>query len=167
MKETVELAQEKGMQGEKRIEKSDGIFRRLAQEALRAARFSYSPYSGFQVGAALLTEEGQIYTGCNIENAAYGPSVCAERTAIFKAVSEGHRRFRALAVTGGPNGAGAIAPCGVCRQVMKEFCKPDFPILFVESEEKYELHTLGELLPYSFGAEQLTTEHESRHNADR
>ena len=142
---------EREVEGEDRAE----VFRRLAAEALKAAQLSYSPYSKFKVGAALLTEEGEIYTGCNIENAAYGPSMCAERTAIFKAVSEGYRHFQALAVTGGFHGAGAIAPCGVCRQVIKEFCKPDFPILFVESEDKFELHTLGELLPYSFSAEQL------------
>ncbi len=134
------------------------VFGRLAAEALKAAQLSYSPYSNFKVGAALLTEEGEIYTGCNIENAAYGPSMCAERTAIFKAVSEGHRHFRALAVTGGFHGVGAIAPCGVCRQVIQEFCKPDFPILFVASEDTYEQHTLGELLPYSFSSQELTKE---------
>ena len=97
--------------------------RQLIAQALTARTFSYSPYSHFQVGAALLTKDGKIYSGCNIENAAYGPSNCAERTAIFKAVSEGQLEFAAIAITGGKEGEhDYAAPCGVCRQVMMEFC---------------------------------------------
>ena len=115
------------------------------------------PYSHFHVGAALLTRQGKIYTGCNIENAAFGPSNCAERTAFFKAVSEGEHNFNAIAIVGGPedeNGKPVIKdfcpPCGVCRQVMAEFCKKDFEIILAKSPEEYKAFTLGELLPESF-----------------
>ena len=102
----------------------------------------YSPYSHFQVGAALLTKDGKIYSGCNIENAAYGPSNCAERTAIFKAVSEGQLEFAAIAITGGKEGEhDYAAPCGVCRQVMMEFCEPDFEIIVAKSETEYKVYT--------------------------
>ena len=127
----------------------------LAAEAIRAAENSYSPYSRFRVGAALLTEDGNIYRGCNIENASYPVTLCAERTALCKAVSEGERKFRALAVTGGPAGKGPASPCGMCRQALREFCGPDFAILLVEDLNKYEIHTLGELLPRAFGPENL------------
>ena len=120
---------------------------KLAREALRAAQFSYSPYSHFQVGAALLAESGKIYRGCNVENASYPVTLCAERTALGKAVSEGERRFRALAVT--------ASPCGMCRQALREFCGPDFPVLLVQDMNKYEIYTLKELLPRSFGPENL------------
>ena len=118
---------------------------------------SYSPYSGFKVGAALLCESGKVYCGCNIENAAYTPTVCAERTAFFKAVSEGERGFLKIAVSGGKNGeiSGAFPPCGVCRQVMREFCNDGFEILIVKENGKYDALTLGELLPYSFSPDNL------------
>ena len=130
---------------------------RLAEEARKQA---YAPYSGFLVGAALLAESGEVYMGCNIENAAYGPSNCAERTAFFEAVSEGERRFSAIAVVGRPAGTsdspGRICtPCGVCRQVMAEFCEPDFVIVAAADENRWILYTLGELLPESFGAQNL------------
>ena len=110
----------------------------LVREALEAMHFAYVPYSGFTVGAALLTKSGKVYRGCNIENAAYGPSNCAERTAIFKAVSEGEREFAAIAVVGGKNGDASdiFPPCGVCRQVMQEFCAPDFMIYMGRSDGK-------------------------------
>lgn len=122
---------------------------RLAEEA-RA--YSYTPYSGFAVGAALLTKSGKVYTGCNIENASYTPTVCAERTAVFKAVSEGEKEFAAIAIIGGPAGEKGrfCAPCGVCRQVLREFCALDFRIL-LGSVDKVQAYTLGELLPTSFG----------------
>ena len=126
---------------------------RLAMEAMEKA---YAPYSGFHVGAALLCSDGTVFTGCNIENAAYSPTNCAERTAIFKAVSEGHRDFAAIAVCGGKGGklAGLCTPCGVCRQVLQEFCKEDFPI-YLAHKDGYKLLTLGDLLPYSFGEASL------------
>ena len=127
---------------------------RLASEARKG---SYSPYSGFQVGAALLTKTGKVYLGCNIENAAYTPTVCAERTALFKAVSEGERSFKALAVIGGKKGTeGAFcAPCGVCRQALAEFCDPEMPV-YLGTAAAPEVHTLGELLPLSFGSADLS-----------
>lgn len=125
----------------------------LCEIAIRAMDNSYSPYSGYRVGAALLCKDGKIFTGCNIENSAFSPTVCAERTAIFKAVSEGEKDFEAIAVAGGKDGIikGAFPPCGVCRQVMAEFCKPDFKIIFVTGKNEYEKHTLSEILPFSFG----------------
>ena len=121
----------------------------LAKEAMTR---SYSPYSGFKVGAALLCGDGTVYQGCNIENAAFSPTVCAERTAIFKAVSEGHRSFAAIAISGGPEDGELqyCAPCGVCRQVMAEFCDPDTFLLYLVHENGYDTHTLGELLPCGF-----------------
>lgn len=129
----------------------------LCARALEMRKFSYVPYSRFRVGAALLTAEGKIYTGCNIENAAYTPTMCAERTAFAKAVSEGERSFRAIAIAGGQEGAEPdyCAPCGVCRQVMREFCDRDFRILLVRSEGDCREYTLEELLPHSFGPEDL------------
>lgn len=123
----------------------------LIDEAKQAMATAYAPYSGFQVGAALLCADGTVYTGCNIENAAYSPTLCAERTAFAKAVSEGRRDFTAMAVCGGKNGviSGICTPCGVCRQVMAEFCREDFQILLV-TPEGYEKRTLGQLLPESF-----------------
>lgn len=130
---------------------------KLAQEAMTMA---YAPYSGYKVGAALLCADGTVYKGCNIENASYTPTVCAERTAIFKAVSEGHRDFAAIAVCGGKDGVltGAFPPCGVCRQVMREFCSVDFPVYLVGAGGSYETLTLGQLLPYSFSAEEYMQE---------
>ena len=129
----------------------------LIKTAIKMQNMSYAPYSHFHVGAALLSKNGQVFTGCNIENAAYGPSNCAERTAIFKAVSEGVKDFEAIAIVGGPedkDGKPTIEdfcpPCGVCRQVMSEFCKKDFKIILAKSPENYKIYTLEELLPLSF-----------------
>ena len=121
----------------------------LAKEAMQNA---YAPYSGFQVGAALLCKDGSVYQGCNIENAAYSPTNCAERTAFFKAVSDGKREFSAIAICGGRGGVitGRITPCGVCRQVMAEFCEEAFPIFLAKADGQYEEKTLGQLLPESF-----------------
>lgn len=120
--------------------------------------YSYVPYSGFRVGAALLTKEGRTYKGCNIENAAYTPTNCAERTAFFKAVSEGERNFKAICIVGGKDGilTEYAAPCGVCRQVMMEFCNLDtFQIILATSREQYDIFTLKELLPLGFGPDNL------------
>ena len=124
----------------------------LAKEAMSHA---YAPYSGYQVGAALLCADGTVYQGCNSENAAYGPTNCAERTAFFKAGYDGHRAFSAIAVCGGKDGAitGQFPPCGVCRQVMREFCRDDFVIYMAGPEEAYEAITLAQLLPHSFQAD--------------
>lgn len=126
----------------------------LAQNAMAQ---SYSPYSGCSVGAALLCGSGRVYVGCNIENASFTPTVCAERTAFFKAVSEGERSFVMIAVAGGKNGEikEAFIPCGVCRQVMAEFCGPDFVILTALDGGKYDRHTLSELLPFAFSPERV------------
>lgn len=125
----------------------------LAALAIEAMQKAYAPYSGYTVGAALLTTSGRVFTGCNIENASFTPTVCAERTAVFKAVSEGVREFAMLAVAGGKNGQvqGAFPPCGVCRQVLAEFCGPDFPVLIVKGAEEWERTTLSALLPLAFG----------------
>ena len=125
----------------------------LALTAINAMNAAYAPYSGYRVGAALLTASGRVYTGCNIENASYTPTVCAERTAVFKAVSEGERDFAMLAVAGGKDGevTGTFPPCGVCRQVLVEFCSPDMPIILVkDADGNGEMLTLGELLPMAF-----------------
>lgn len=133
--------------------------RELIQAALDAREFAYAPYSGFRVGAALLARDGRIFTGCNVENAAYGPSNCAERTAVFKAVSEGARDFTAIAVTGGPGESAPesyTAPCGVCRQVLMEFCAPEhFPVLLGRGDLTWKEYTLAELLPVSFSPKDL------------
>ena len=134
----------------------------LIRKAIEAMNAAYTPYSGFRVGAALLTEDGRIYQGCNIENAAYTPTLCAERTAFFKAVSEGERRFSAICIVGGKDGilSGYTAPCGVCRQVMREFCQPDhFRIILAKDEEHWKEYSLSELLPEGFGPENLQKEH--------
>lgn len=126
--------------------------------AIEQLKYSYTPYSGFKVGASLLTKNGKLYTGCNIENAAYTPTNCAERTAFFKAVSEGERQFQAICIVGGKDGVLTeyAAPCGVCRQVMMEFCNPDtFQIVLATSREQYEVFTLKELLPLGFGPDNL------------
>ena len=123
----------------------------LIEMAKKAMLGAYAPYSGFRVGAALLCADGTVYTGCNIENASYSPTICAERTAFAKAVSDGKRAFTAIAVCGGKDGVitGTCPPCGVCRQVMAEFCRPDFEILLVKPEG-YETRRLSQLLPDSF-----------------
>lgn len=126
--------------------------------AIRQLDFSYAPYSGFKVGAALLTKSGKFYTGCNIENASYTPTNCAERTAFFKAVSEGEKEFEVICIVGGKDGilTEYASPCGVCRQVMMEFCNPDaFQIILATSREQYEIFTLKELLPLGFGPTNL------------
>lgn len=129
----------------------------LMRTAIQAREYSYSPYSNFRVGAALLCADGSVYTGCNMENAAYTPGICAERTAVYKAVSEGKRDFLAIAIAGGPAGILELtAPCGVCRQVMREFCDPDsFRIILGTGEEDLRSYLLKELLPLSFGPENL------------
>ena len=127
----------------------------LINTAVAQLSYSYTPYSHFKVGAALLGKNGQIYTGCNIENSAFSPTNCAERTAFFKAVSEGCRAFKAIAIVGGGQGAPAsyTMPCGVCRQVMMEFCNPEtFEIVAAISESDYQVYKLKELLPEAFGA---------------
>ncbi len=124
----------------------------LIEQAKAALRHSYSPYSHFCVGAALLTADGKVFTGCNVENAAFGPSICAERTAFCKAVSEGERHFCAIAIVGGKEGviSDFCPPCGVCRQVMSEFCKGDFRIILTDGS-KIKTWTLDQLLPERFG----------------
>ena len=132
--------------------------KKLIAMAIEAMGRSYSPYSGFCVGAALLTKSGKIYQGCNIENAAYSPTNCAERTAFFKAVSEGEREFEAICIVGGQNGrlTDYTSPCGVCRQVMMEFCNPEtFEVIAAVSEDDYRVFKLKELLPEGFGPDNL------------
>ena len=128
----------------------------LTLKAVKVMDNAYAPYSGFKVGAALLSADGRVFVGCNIENAAYTPTNCAERTAFFKAVSEGRRDFCRIAIVGGKDGviSSPTAPCGVCRQVMREFCGDDFIILLYDGENIIET-TLGELFPRSFGPEDL------------
>ena len=139
-------------------ELSEMLIQSLIETAVEQLRFSYTPYSHFKVGAALLAADGTIYTGCNIENAAYTPTNCAERTAFFKAVSEGVRDFCAICIVGGMNGvlSGYTAPCGVCRQVMMEFCDPEtFQIILAAADGKYKIYRLKELLPEGFGPDNL------------
>ena len=128
----------------------------LLLKAIEARELAYEPYSNHKVGAALVGKSGKIYLGCNVENAAYTPTNCAERTAIFKAVSEGEREFTAIAVVGGLGDklSDVCAPCGVCRQVMAEFCDADMKII-LGTPEKIVVTTLSELLPYSFGKNNL------------
>lgn len=146
------------MEKEKLIEKIEDRLPELIEKAIDMRNYSYAPYSKFRVGAALLAKDGKIYGGCNIENAAYGPSNCAERTAFFKAVSEGVRDFTVIAIAGGPE-EGIVdlcAPCGVCRQVMAEFCEDDsFLVILAKSVEEYEVYTLRELFPKSFSPKDL------------
>lgn len=130
----------------------------LMDRAVGMLQYSYIPYSHYSVGAALLTADGKIYTGCNIENAAYTPTNCAERTAFFKAVSEGQKDFTAIAIVGGKNRVAEddCTPCGVCRQVMEEFCDPDaFQIILGTSADNYRIWKLRELLPGGFGPKNL------------
>ena len=128
----------------------------LIKTAIEARKRAYAPYSGFSVGAALLTADGRVFMGCNIENAAFTPTNCAERTAFFKAVSEGVRAFEAIAVVGGKGEEPSefCAPCGVCRQVMAEFCSHDFRIV-LGNEKNQTVYTLSELLPASFSKSDL------------
>lgn len=134
------------------------MFQMLISKAMDARKEAYAPYSKYCVGAALFTSDKMIYTGCNIENASFGATNCAERTAFFKAVSAGEREFAAIAIVGGPADAEEDTvfseyafPCGICRQVMQEFCTPDFVIIVAKSVEDYKVFTLEELLPHGFG----------------
>lgn len=129
----------------------------LVLKAKEAMKMAYSPYSDYKVGAALLCKDGSIYTGCNIENASYSATNCAERTAIFKAVSEGKKEFEAIAICGGKNGeiTGVFPPCGVCRQVMREFCDDEFRI-YLATSDGAESYKLKELLPMSFAPQHLS-----------
>lgn len=135
----------------------ENVIKQLISNALEARMMSYSPYSGFKVGAALMDKEGKIFTGCNIENASYPATVCAERTAIFKAVSSGSREFIGIAIVGGSGEKPMdfAYPCGVCRQVMAEFCTPEFIIIVAVSQNDYKVYRLKELLPMSFGKNEL------------
>ena len=130
--------------------------RALLEQAIAAREMAYAPYSGFRVGAALLGKSGKVYTGCNVENASYSPTNCAERTAFFKAVSEGEREFVSIAIVGGMSETinDLCAPCGVCRQVMAEFCNKDFRVI-MGNLANIQTRTLEELLPLSFGKNDL------------
>ena len=137
---------------------SETQIKELIETAIAQLAFSYTPYSHFKVGAALLAKNGQIYTGCNIENAAYTPTNCAERTAVFKAVSEGIREFEAICIVGGPDGEllDYTPPCGVCRQVMMEFCDPKaFRVILGKKDLEYREYTLEEILPLGFAGEEV------------
>ena len=129
----------------------------LVKRAFEAMQGAYAPYSEYKVGAALLTKSGRIFTGCNIENAAYSPSVCAERTALFKAVSEGETAFVKIAVCGGKGGKPTdyFYPCGVCRQVMAEFCAADFEIITAKTPDDFQVCVLGDMLPFAFSPEKI------------
>lgn len=130
----------------------------LIAAAFQAREKAYVPYSHFAVGAAVLTPQGRIFAGCNIENASYGATVCAERTAIFRAVSEGERSITGIAITGGREGEapeGFAYPCGICRQVLKEFAGEKLTVLVAKSQREYEAYTLEELLPHGFGGDHL------------
>ena len=124
----------------------------LILKAVEAQKNSYSPYSDFPVGAALLCSTGEIFTGVNVENVSFGLTNCAERTAIFKAISEGKRKFEAIAIVGKDT---YLSPCGACRQVMAEFCDKDFRVIFAKNENDYIIKTLGEILPFSFSEEDM------------
>lgn len=137
---------------------SHSVAKNLVLDAIEAMKNSYAPYSHFNVGAALLTKKQKVYKGCNIENAAFSPTNCAERTAFFKAISEGEREFSAIAIVGGKNGllTDFCSPCGVCRQVLREFVDPkSFLVILARSEEEFTYCLLEELLPLSFGPESL------------
>jgi cytidine deaminase len=124
---------------------------KLWEQAVEARKMSYSPYSDYKVGAALLCDDGKVFCGCNIENSAFGPTNCAERTAFFTAVADGHREFTAIAIAGGKTSLEPCYPCGVCRQVMAEFCRPEeFLIICGADREHLETFTLKELLPKGF-----------------
>lgn len=138
-------------------ELSREMIEKLCGIAARMRSRSYVPYSHFHVGAALLTKDGQIFTGCNVENASYPMCTCAERTAIVKAVSEGFREFAAIAICGGPEDGETqyCPPCGLCRQIMAEFCTGDFPVYLAKSETDYQMYTLDELMPNRFESDHL------------
>lgn len=149
---------EKGEVLEKQGIMSRSVVRNLIREAIDAMKYSYTPYSEFKVGSALLSSKQKIYSGCNIENASFTPTNCAERTSMFKAISEGDREFVAIAIVGGKNGVieDYCPPCGVCRQVLREFVDPKrFLVIIAKSEDDYLLYFLEELLPMSFGPDNL------------
>ncbi|MDY6103119.1 MAG: cytidine deaminase [Acetatifactor sp.] len=130
----------------------------LIQTALDARKNAYAPYSHYQVGAALLSSDGTIYSGCNIENASYGATNCAERTAFFSAVSEGKRDFLAIAITGGLEGeeiSDYAVPCGICRQIMQEFCGDDFQVIVAKSTEDFRQYPFSEILPFGFDGDKI------------
>lgn len=130
-------------------------YEEIIKDAIEARKLAYSPYSKYKVGAALLCTDGTIYKGCNVENASYGETVCAERVAILKAISEGKQSFSAIAIVGGKNELCSYAyPCGACRQVMSEFCPPDFKIVLFDGENT-EIHTLSELFSHSFKSDSI------------
>ena len=132
--------------------------KQLIEISIGQLKYSYTPYSGFKVGTALLAKNGSVYTGCNIENAAYTPTNCAERTAFFKAISQGEREFMGICIVGGKGGKieEMTAPCGVCRQVMMEFCNPEsFEIILAVNENNYKIFKLKEILPLGFGPENI------------
>lgn len=152
------ILREKGELQKKEGIVSHSVAKNLVRDAIEGMKNSYAPYSHYNVGAALLTKSQKIYTGCNIENASYTPTNCAERTAIFKAISEGEMEFSAIAIVGGKNGliTDYCTPCGVCRQVLREFTDPkNFLVILARSEEDYMIFFLEELLPLSFGPENL------------
>lgn len=126
---------------------------KLISMAIQIRQNSYSPYSNFAVGAALITTDNTIFTGCNIENSSFSPTICAEQTAIFKAISDGYKTFKAIAIVGGPKNIELVnlcPPCGVCRQVISEFCNDDFQIILATSEIDYKIYTFADLLPIRF-----------------
>ena len=152
------IPQEKGELLAKNELVSRSVIKNLIREAILAMEHAYTPYSEFKVGSALLTAKQKIYTGCNIENAAFAPTNCAERTAFFKAISEGEKDFAAIAIVGGKDGliSDYCPPCGVCRQVIREFVDPRrFLVIIAKSEDEYQVYFLEELLPMSFGPEHL------------
>ena len=166
----IEYAKNKGSKN-KGLSLSGEDLSSLIEKALKMRSFSYCPYSGYAVGAAVLTDDDSIYGGCNIENASYGATVCAERTAIFKAVSEGHKKIKAIAICGAPlstvsadsdEGSSIPSdipyayPCGICRQVISEFAaSPDIQVIVCRSISDYESHSLSELIPYAFSSESM------------
>lgn len=133
------------------------MYKKLMELAVEARKMSYAPYSKYKVGAVLVGKSGKIYSGCNVENASYTPTNCAERTAFFKAISEGEREFIAIAIVAGKEGEAlskSCSPCGVCRQVMTEFCDKDFKII-LGTPEDYKVYTLEEMMPFSFTKDEL------------
>ena len=161
MKESADalLTEKKTAAAENSAYNEDPAIARLVRKALSMRELSYAPYSAFAVGAALEAADGSVFGGCNIENAAYGPTMCAERTALFKAVSEGRRSFRRIVIAGGPLSKGPLSfcpPCGCCRQALAEFCDPEtFEIILARADGKTEAHTLKELLPLGFTKDAL------------
>ena len=140
-----------------KAELTQEMIRELAEKALSMRAMAYAPFSRHRVGAALLAKDGRIFTGCNVENSAYGPTICAERTAFVKAVSEGARGFDAIAIAGGfgEEPETYCAPCGICRQVMVEFCDKDFTVILAKAPDDYKIYTLEEIMPLGFKIEDV------------